>query len=81
MVRKSNLKEQKIREQEIIPIELEGGEIIARGTSYYLRCETSGDIKEMRICKVNPINQEFVTEMAKDMLEEIKIAQEMEQWS
>ncbi|WP_026523844.1 MULTISPECIES: helix-turn-helix domain-containing protein [unclassified Butyrivibrio] len=60
-----------------VDLEIDGGEIIVRNKSYYLRCQAYAD-KLVRLCKVNKTNSYFVRDVAKWKIEELREEAEWE---
>ncbi len=54
-----------------IELHIDGGEILVRNKSYYLRCQAYAE-KLIKLCKVNKTNTYFVRDLAQWKIEELK---------
>lgn len=61
-------------------LEVDGGTIFIRNKCYYLHYEAGGQAHDRYLCKVTPLNTQYVRTMAEWDLEEIREQEELDAW-
>ena len=68
--------------------DVSGGRILKKNKSYYLQCSLPGFTDEIYLCKVNPVNTQFIKDMAEWTIHSViseakqqKSIKEVESWT